>query len=121
MAKSTGRPDQRPDSEPTKPKRRQAPGKTIEARENQIISMAYDEAERRIRNHTATAAEVVHFLKLGSTQAMLEKAKLEKENKLLEAKTDSLQTQKRIEALYEEAMKSFRTYSGQEEEILNDD
>jgi|SRR6185369_8385241 len=117
MAKSTGTPK---DTTP-KIKRRQAPGKTIDARENQIIRLAYDEAERRIRNKTDTSQEIVHFLKTGSVIAQLEKAKLEKENELLKAKTESLQSQKRVEELYANAMKAFRTYSGQEESTDEDD
>lgn len=123
MAKLAGKPRKRPvedEEEPKKPRRRQAPGRTIESRENQIIRLAYDEAERRIRNKTATSQEIVHFLKQGSTQALLEKAKTEQENILLQAKTESLQSMKRVEELYAQAMKSFRIYSGQEEEPTND-
>jgi len=116
MAKSTGMPE-----ETTKIKRRQAPGRTIESRENQVIRLAYDLAEKRIRNGTATAQEVTHFLKTGSVLAQLEKAKLEKENELLQAKTESLQSQKKVEELYSKAMAAFRTYSGQEEEIDEDE
>lgn len=118
MTKSTGKPTKRQDNiekEINKNKRRQAPGKTIESRENQIISLAYDLAEERIRKKTATSQEVTHFLKMGSTQAILEKAKLDKENQLLQAKTEALKSQKKVEELYANAMKAFRTYSGQEE------
>jgi hypothetical protein len=96
-------------------KRGQAPGRTIEARENQIISLAYDLVEDRIKKKTATSQEVSHFLKMGSVSAQLEKTKLQKENELLEAKTEALKSQKRVEELYANAMKAFRSYSGQEE------
>jgi len=119
MSKSTGKPTQRPE-EINKIKRRQAPGKTIQSRENQIIRLAYDLAEKRIKNGTATSQEVTHFLKTGSIVTQLEKAKLEKENELLKAKTEALQSQKRVEELYANAMKAFRTYSGQEE-IIDED
>lgn len=122
MAKSTGKPTQRQDiEEETKNKRRRAPGTTIDSRENQIISLAYDLAEERIRKKLATSQEIVHFLKVGSTIAQLEKAKLDKENELLKAKTDNLQSQKKTEELYANAMKAFRTYSGQEEVVDEDD
>jgi len=117
MTNSTGKPTKR--QEAIKIKRRQAPGRSIESRENQIIRLAYDLAEKRIKNGSATAQEVTHFLKTGSVLNQLEKAKLEKENELLEAKTQALQSQKRVEELYANAMKAFRTYSGQEE--LSDD
>lgn len=126
MTKPKGKPADRPEednNEPKKLKRRgQAPGRTIESRENQIIRLAYDLAEERIRLRTATAQEVTHFLKMGSTQAQLERDKLEHENQLLQAKTEALQSQKKIEQLYNDAMKAFRTYSGQEDlEDVEDD
>lgn len=98
-----------------KAKRRVAPGTSIETRENQIISLAYDLVEERIRKKTATSQEVTHFLKLGSSQAQLEKVKLENENKLLEAKTEALESQKKIEELYAEAIKSMAIYQGRDE------
>jgi ribosomal protein S16 len=99
MAKLTGKPAKRPEDS-IKVKRRQAPGRTIESRENQVIRLAYDLVEKRIKNGTATSQEVTHFLKTGSVVAQLEKAKLEKENELLKAKTEALQSQKRVEELY---------------------
>jgi hypothetical protein len=102
-------------SESKKPRRRRATGRSIESIENQTISMAYDLAAKRIRNGTATAQEVTHFLKAGSVLAQLEKEKLEKENLLLLAKTEALKSQKKVEELYANAMIAFRKYNGQEE------
>lgn len=107
--------------EPKKERRRgPAPGTTIESRENRLIRLAYDLAEERLLKKTATSQEVTTIMKFGSTLAQLEKIKLEQENKLLEAKTESLQSQKRVEELYNNAMQAFRTYSGQEE-VLDDE
>ena len=114
MAKLTGKPIER-QKESTKAKiikRRQAPGSTVESRENQIARLAYDLVEKRIRNGTATSQEVVYFLRMGSSQSQLEKQKLESENKLLEAKTDALESQRKIEELYERAIKSMALYQG---------
>jgi hypothetical protein len=100
----------------TEGKRRgQIPGKSIESRENQIIRLAYDLVEERIRKKTATSQEVTAFVRMGSSIAQLEKAKLEKENQLLVAKTEELHSRKKVEELYANAMKAFRTYSGQED------
>jgi len=119
MAKLTGKPTKRQEDE--RPKRRQAPGRTIEARENQIIRLAYDLVEKRIKAGTATSQEVTQFVKMGSSLAQLEKVKLENENKLLLAKTESLESQKRVEELYSKAMKAFGIYSGQEESDNDED
>ena len=88
------------------------PAMTPEARENQLIALAYDLVEQRIRNGTATSQETTHFLKLGSSKARAEKEKMEKEIKLLTAKTEALESQKRVEELYSNALEAMRTYQG---------
>lgn len=102
-----------PDS--TSPRRSRRPALTPEARENQMISLAVDLAERQLEEGTASSQVITHFLKLGSSKERLEREKLEEENKLLRAKTESLQSQKRVEELYAEALTAMRRYSGQGE------
>lgn len=99
------------DSEPSQKKMR--PALTPEARENQLISLAMDLAEQRLRDGTASSQEVTHFLKLGSSKAVLERDKLLEENKLLRAKTNAIENEAESKALYEEAIKAFRNYNGQ--------
>ena len=99
----------------TPPKRRLNPATTLEDRENQLIALAYDVAEERLRNGTATSQEVTHFLKLGSTKDRVEKEILERQKELITAKTEALQSQKRLEEMFTNAMAAFRTYSGSEE------
>lgn len=62
---------------------------------------------------TASSQVITHYLKLGSTKERLEKEKLEKENELLKAKTEALQSTKKMEELYGEAIKAMQMYSGQ--------
>lgn len=99
-------------SSPTSPMR---PALTPEARENQLISLATDLVEKRLREGTASSQETTHFLKLASTKARLEKQILEKQAELITAKTETLKSRKKVEELYTEAMKAFRNYSGQGE------
>lgn len=94
------------------PKRRR-PAISPEARENQMIALAMDLVEQRLLDGTASSQETTHFLKLGSSKAVLERDKLREENKLLMAKTEQLQSMKRSEELMEEAIKAFRNYNGQ--------
>lgn len=89
------------------------PALTPEARENQLISLAVDLVEQRLIDGTASSQETTHFLKLGSSKNRLELEKLEEENKLLRAKTESLQSQKRVEELYAEALNAMKNYAGQ--------
>ena len=57
-------------------KRTIRPALTPEARENQLIELAMDLAEKRILEGTASSQELTHFLKLGSQKARLEKEAL---------------------------------------------
>lgn len=103
------------------PVKKMRPALTPEARENQLISLAYDLVEERLRNGTATSQETTHFLKLGSTKERIEKEILEKQKELISAKTEALQSAKRIEELYAEAVKAMRTYTGAGEETDDED
>lgn len=88
------------------------PALTPEARENQLIALAVDLVEERLLNGTASSQETTHFLKLGSMKNQLEMEKLKEENKLLQAKTEALQSAKKTEELFEEAINAMRRYSG---------
>ena len=89
------------------------PALTPEARENQMIALAVDLVEQRLLDGTASSQETTHFLKLGSMKNRLEMEKLQEENRLLKARTEALQSAKRAEELYSEAIKAMRRYSGQ--------
>lgn len=75
-----------------------------------MIALAYDLVEERLRNGTATSQETTHFLKMGSPRARLEEQLLEKDCQLREAKIEGLEREKRIEALYEEAIAAVKRY-----------
>ena len=96
------------------------PALTPEGRENQLIALAMDLAEQKLRDGTASAQEVTHFLKLASSKEKLEREKLSLENKLIEAKTEALQSQKNIEELYSNAIKAMQTYSGVGIDVIED-
>lgn len=87
-----------------------------EAREQQIISLAIDEAERQILNHTASSQVLTHFLKLATEKARLERAKLESEIELLEAKGEAYKSQAHMDELYTEVLHAFKEYRGEEED-----
>ena len=89
------------------------PALSPEARENQLISLAVDLVEQRLRDGTASSQETTHFLKLASTKARVEKEILEKQAELISAKTEALQSTKRIEELYTNALNAMRNYGGQ--------
>lgn len=102
-------------------RRKLRPAATLEGYENQLISLAFDVAERQMSEGTASSQVITHFLKLGSTRERLEQKRLENENLLLSAKVDALEASKRIEELYKEALDAMRTYSGRDENLDEDD
>ncbi len=99
-------------AEPTKLRR--PPATTPEGRENQLISLAVDLAERQLAEGSASSQVISHYLKLGSSRERLEQERLANENDLLKAKKESMESAQRIEALYVEALNAMRSYSGQE-------
>jgi hypothetical protein len=94
------------------------PATTFEGRENQLVSLAVDLAEKQLLEGTASAQVISHYLKLGSTREQLEQQRLAQENELLKARVDQLASSKRVEELYEAALSAMRTYAGQ---LVEDD
>lgn len=94
------------------PAKKRRPATNPEARENQLIALAVDLAEKQLMEGTASSQVITHYLKLGSTKERIEKEILEKQKDLLEAKTDALRSAKRIEELYANAIDAFQIYRG---------
>ena len=92
--------------------KRMRPALTPEARENQLISLAVDCAEKQLRDGTASSQVIVHYLKLGSTREKLDHELKLKELELMAAKTENLKSMKKSEELMEEAIRAFRMYNG---------
>ena len=88
------------------------PALTPEARENQLIYLATELAEQQIRDGTASSQVLTHFLKLGSSKEKLEQEILSEQKQLLVAKTEALQSSKKIEELYANAINAMKNYSG---------
>lgn len=96
-------------SEPAKRTRRAL---DPEARENQMIALAENLAEKQLMDGSASSQVITHYLKLGTAKYKLELEKTRQENDLLRAKTEMTESYKNIEKLYSDAMKAFSSYSG---------
>lgn len=94
------------------PSSKRRPALTPEARENQLISLAVDLAEKQLQEGTASSQVITHYLKLGSSKERIEKEILEKQKELISAKTEALQSSKRMDEMYQEAIKAMQRYSG---------
>ncbi len=95
-------------------KHKRPPARTPQAREQQLVALAVDLAEKQLAAGTASAQVITHFLKLGSERDKLEREKLSRENALLKDKSDAIASQQRVEQLYVEAMTAFKHYHGEE-------
>lgn len=88
------------------------PAISPESRENQLVAMAYDLAEERIRDKTASNDLLKEFIKIGNTKARLELEKMKYETELVKAKTDAIESSSNAERMIEEAMHAMQEYSG---------
>lgn len=88
------------------------PALSAEARENQLISLAVDLVEQRLRDGTASSQETTHFLKLASQKNRIDLERAKLENELIKAKTQALKDQADMKTLYTEAIAAMRRYSG---------
>ena len=85
---------------------------TPEAREQQLIYLATELAAQQLQDGTASSQVITHYLKLGSSKEKLEQEILRENKKLLTAKTEAIQSAKRVEELYTEAIAAMKKYSG---------
>lgn len=106
-------------NESSKPRR--PPATTPEARENQLIALAVDLAERQIEEGSASSQVITHYLKLGTTRERLEQERLRSENELLKARIESLASGVRVEELYGKAIKAMATYAGRDDVEMDDE
>lgn len=96
----------------TNPAPKMRPALTPEARENQMISLAMDLVEQRLRDGTASSQETTHFLKAASSKTKAELKRLELENELIAAKTKAIHDAEDSKELYEKAIAAIRNYQG---------
>lgn len=107
-------------SEDPEPRRR-APATTPEARERQLQAMAYDLAEKQLRDGTASSQVITQLMKSASSRERLEQERMSQEVELLKIRAEAIASEKRVEQMYGEAMRAFATYSGNEPEAIEAD
>lgn len=83
-----------------------------EAIENLLINESVKLVYKRLKNGTASAQEVCHFLKLGSTKSRLENQILEGQKDLISAKTKAIVDGEDFKRVAEEAMAAMSEYKG---------
>lgn len=94
---------------------------TPAGRESQMISLAERLAENQLRDGSASAQVITHYLKLGSSREQLEQQRLAGEVNLQVAKIEAMGSTQRLEEMYSKAMDAFRGYQGRPAEEPNED
>lgn len=95
----------------TTTKRHTSPARTPEKRENQLINLAMDLAEQKLRDGTASSQLISHFLKLATTKEELENERLRADLKLSEAKVKQIEESSNRSDIYNKAIEAFRSYA----------
>lgn len=97
---------------PSKPvtQRASRPASTPDGREQQLANLAIELAEKQLRDGTASSAVITHFLKIASKREVLEREILEKQSKLIEAKSESIVKEKEQEQLAKDAIEAMKSY-----------
>lgn len=86
------------------------PASTPEAREQQLVRLAVDLAEKQLIDGTASPSIIGHYLKIASTRETIEREILEKQAKLIEAKAQSLAKDREAEDLAKAAIEAMKSY-----------
>lgn len=98
-----------------KVERKNTPRRTPKGRENQLINLAVDLAERQLMDGSASSQVITHFLKLATERERLQNDRLRGELKLAEAKIKQIESQEDIKELYEDALNALKGYAGNDE------
>lgn len=101
-------------------KRKAAPAYTTKARENQLINLAYEQAEERLRNGTASSQIITALIHMGSMKAEMEYEKLKSDLKVANAKIAQMESEETTEERYQEVLKAFKSYKGYDEDEYDD-
>lgn len=97
------------------------PGLTPEADESQMIALAVNLVRQRLLDGTASSQETTHYLKLATTEARLKNKLLETNAELAIAKKEALESTKRSEEMFREAIAAFKSYTPSQSDPVEDD
>ena len=93
------------------------PDFTAAARERRLVGLAYDEAERRLKEGTASSEMICHFLRVGSSKEYLDQQMMAGKIELQAAKTEMFKAQQQTEQRIAEAIAALKSYQGDDEDL----
>jgi len=86
------------------------PALSDDAQEKRMINLAIQLAEQQLRDGTASAQVITHYLKLGTVQARLEQEILDRQKELIVAKTDALRAQQHNDEMFAQGIAAMKAY-----------
>ena len=87
------------------------PMSTSDGREQQLIALAINLAEKQLRDGTASPSVINHYLKMGSARETMEREILEKQSKLIDAKAQNIVKEKEQEEMAKRALEAMKNYT----------
>lgn len=93
-----------------------SPAATTKARKLQMAAKAERLAEKKLEDGTASSQLIIYILSQASQKEELEKKQREADIALKQAKVDAIKSSSEIKDMFEEAMRMFKTYHGDEED-----
>lgn len=100
--------------------RKRPPARTPEARENELISLTTDLAEKQLREGTASAAVMTHFLKLATVREKTELERMRGQIALDQRKVESMASAEKSEEMFTRALEAMSEYKGNDVETVED-
>ena len=98
-------------SQPREKREGYKPSMTPEGREKQLVELAVRLAEKQLMDGTASSAVIVHYLKIASTREVLEREIMEKQSRLLAAKTQNIDKDRESEGIAKAAIEAMKSYN----------
>lgn len=106
----------RPPNRKAEPELKPIPPRSEEEEEKEACGYAMDLAKQWLKEGTAPAQIVLHFLKIQSQREQAELAKTQKEIELLEVKKKVIISEEEQEKKYQEVIKAISAYNGKDSE-----
>lgn len=97
--------------------RREPPALTVDGRFDQLVALAVDLAEERLRDKSASNQLVSEIIRYGSQKEKLMREKIQRETEMLKAKADALKAHETSIKMIEEAMKAMAEYTGTRDDV----
>lgn len=99
--------------DPEEVPRRLPPARTRERRTQQLVTLAEDLIEERLRKGIASPTETTAIIRLGTAQEMANVERIKAQTAYLEAQRAKAESETFREAMFKEAMEAMSRYAGE--------